>query len=169
MNVVAVNVPVTVLLPVMPAPPAVTVKPPAVTVAPPADTVKPFDAVKVLVALNVPVTRLLPVTVAPPADTVRPLVAVNVPVTVLLPVIAAPPADTVSALVKVVAPVSDTVTLFDPFVLNAKFLAPDAAKMELDASAEMTVRVVPPLVSWISPSATSNDAAGDCVPIPTEP
>ena len=49
---VAFSVPVTVLLPVIPAP--------------------PDDTVSVLVDVNVPVTVLLPVIPAPPADTVNP-------------------------------------------------------------------------------------------------
>ena len=121
-----------------------------------------------LVAFNVPVTVLLPVMAAPPADTVKVLVEDKVPVTATLPVIVAPPEKTV-APEKVTTPALEIVTRVVPPVANKSPREPGEFIVELDASADMVVRDVPLLDSWITPSLTSKAVDGDCVPRPTRP
>jgi hypothetical protein len=114
----------------------------------------------------VPVTVLLPVIVAPPDDTVNVLVDDSVPVTATLPVIVAPP-DAVTAPEKVTPPPLAIVMRGVPPVERISPRVLGEFIVELDASADIVVRDVPLLDSWITPSLTSKAVDGDCVPIPT--
>ena len=94
-----VRVPVIVELPVILAPPALTVKPPAVIVAPPLVTVRPVPKLPVVATATEPVKLALDEIVWP---LIRP--EVMVPVIVELPVMLAPPALTVRPPAVIVAP-----------------------------------------------------------------
>lgn len=115
-----------------------------VMVAPPEVTVRPVPAVTVVEALKLPVTELLPVIDAPPAETVRPPVVTvkpleavkvedtdKVPVTELLPVMAAPPLVTVRPVPAVTEPEKDGLLL----------------------TAIVTVSVAPAVVEMLDPAA----------------